>query len=182
MRRYFFARAYRKELFSGEIFKLDRTFLSTIILDILLGFSVGWIAGAGGTHGLFQILLEKLTVIDSASLIGTIIAGGGGGPIGGAPGIFFFILIIIMYIVQGLMVGALSGLPLGVFSGLINCAVKKGILESIFCLVNLDQTTTKKGVVVFKSMLKGVGEGLIIGALNGLAQGIITAILAVKMR
>jgi hypothetical protein len=177
-------RGFLSELFSLKIFKTDINFLPTILLGLLVGSVVGFMAGSSGTMGLTELFSEGYSsfaagIVDSAKPIAEIIIGGGAGGIGGGDGIFgagFFlaIMIIIIFMVQGIIVGSLTGLTFGVLFGAINGAVKGGTLSTVVNLVAVDDVRPGNiGKIIRQSARKGTIEGALVGGIVGLIQGVI---------
>ncbi len=181
-----FGESFLSELFSFSAFKRDPTFASILILDLLVGATVGWLAGAAGSVGLFTLIFgnyNAANAIASAnpSPIAIIVllggAGGAGSGSGFFGGIFFLILLIILvFVIQGIVVGATSGLTFGMLAGAIYNAIREGSLSSLVCLVDEKDSTIKKGRLMLKALRKGVIEGAIVGGIVGLIQGIITTV------
>jgi hypothetical protein len=149
------------ELFSFSAFKGKPTVISTLILDLMVGAVVGWVAGASGSVGWFTLFFGDYHtyvngVVSTAQPIGAIIASGGlggGGPGGGLGGLFggiaFLIaLIILIFIIMGIVVGAASGftfslLKAGVIynaslTGAIYNAIREWALASVKSVIEND--------------------------------------------
>jgi hypothetical protein len=158
--------------------KRDAAVVLSIMLNLLVGAVVGWIAGAGGTHGLLQTIFMN-RAIDPGSIIGGLIAGGGAGGVGGGNTLLLFLFIVLIFVVQGIIVGAGAGLTFGMLSGAVTGAIKGGTFESVFSLTGKEEKVSRARVFG-KSALKGVVEGALVGGIVGFIQGIITAIVAVR--
>jgi hypothetical protein len=172
-------KSFLSELFSLGAFKGDPTFLSTLILQVLVGAVVGWWAGIAGSAGFTSLFGDYST--HAHDIVGAIVASGGPGGIGSGGGVyspifFLILLIVIIFVVQGMIVGALSGLTFGMLVGAISNAIRGGGVSSMLCLVEERGTSMTKGELISKATKKGVIEGAIVGGIVGLIQGIITAV------
>jgi len=176
-----FGKSFFSELFSFEILKSDPTFLSTIILNLFVGLIIGFISGAGGAHGILQVIFTS-DIINVHSPIGILISGGGAGGIGSDGGILFFIFIVLVFLIQGIAVGITSGLSLSILFGAIGGAIKGGTLEPVFSLITNNDNNQGKKRIILHSMKKGLLEGAVIGGIVGLIQGIVVAIQAVNTK
>ncbi|MDR0495755.1 MAG: hypothetical protein LBG95_09055 [Treponema sp.] len=166
------------ELLTFEVFNFEINLVSVILLNMLVGFGVGWVQGAAGISGLIQAILSKGNVIFNSSIIGSLIAGGGAGGAGTGSPFSFVLFIIIIFIVQGIITGAATGLTAGVLFGAISGAIKKGSIELLFSpLADVEKNRIGKGKRIAGSAIKGVIEGAVVGGIVGLIQGIITLIV-----
>ena len=167
------------ELLTFQVFNFETNLVSVILLNMLVGFGVGWFQGVAGTSGLIQAIFSTNNVINNNSIIGALIAGGAGT---GNP--FSFVLfIVIIFIVQGIIIGAATGLTTGILFGAISGAIKTGSTELLLStLSGVENNPIGKGKRIAGSTIKGVLEGAFVGGIVGLIQGIITLILVTSSK
>jgi len=172
---------FLSELFSFDAFKSDLNFISTMILSLLVGGTVGWIAGASGTIGLTTFLYTDShsiihNILETSQPIVAIVMHGGAGGAGSSGGFFWVVLIILIFVFQGIIVGAASGLTFGVLMGSLNGAIKGGALKYVCSLIVVSDKPETKREITWRSSKKGFIEGAIVGGIVGLIQGLLTSI------
>ena len=167
------------ELLTFQVFNFETNLVSVILLNMLVGFGVGWVQGVAGTSGLIQAIFSTGSIFNNSSIIGALISGGGAGGAGTGNPFSFVLFILIIFIVQGMIIGATTGLTVGALFGAISGAIKTGSTELILSTLygtGVENEHIGKGKRIARSTIKGVINGAIAGGIVGLIQGIITLI------
>ena len=166
-------------LLTFPIFKFETSLVFVILLNMLVGFLVGWIQGAAGATGFFHALFSADKAINYSTIVGTLISGGGAGGAGTGNPVSFVLFILIIFIVQGIIIGAATGLTFGVLFGAVTGAVKSGSTELFSSLLSdVGNEPIGKGRKIAISTIKGMIQGVVVGGIVGLVQGIIILLVA----
>jgi len=169
-------KSWISELLTFDVFNLEINLVFVILLNMLVGFVVGWVQGVAGTPGIIQAIFGKVNYTNT--IIGALIQGGGAGGAGTGNPFSFVLFILIIFIVQGIITGAATGLTFGILFGAISGAIKTGSTELLSsALSNTKNSPPTKGRKIFRSTIKGVIQGAIVGGIVGFIQGIITLIM-----
>jgi hypothetical protein len=154
--------------------KTDKTIASSIIFSVSVGMAAGFLSGISGANGIIQSTLFN-TIISPQSTIGMVIISGGAGGIAGGSGILLFLMLLLIFVIQGIIIGFIVGLFYASVSSIITAGVRHGFIETL--IFSIDDSEDKYTSKIF---VKYMLEGIIIGCLLSIFQGVITGQHAVK--